>query len=248
MSQSPDASLPSLPSLPSQAGPAMHPLVALSIITFALMVVVGPCFGPVPEYLGMNFAVREATVYQLVVFAVAYGICLFLTFALMRASHLGLADIGWCRPSRRSAVIFAVVFGIWMGAGTAYGMTQMAPGTDITELSVFRFGVAMAATLLVPLEDIVTRGFVLTQLHRMRVPAWLQILLSALLFAAYHCAFGFNWIGFAFTMVLGLVLAGLFIWGRRSLTPVLLCHGLMLLTGEPYATMMMIMGSSGQFS
>jgi hypothetical protein len=42
-------------------------------------------------------------------------------------------------------------------------------------------------------------------------------------------------------VVYGLLLGGLFLWGKRSLTPVILGHSLVVLLSEPFATMLIFL-------
>ncbi len=75
------------------------------------------------------------------------------------------------------------------------------------------------------------------ELERMQIPAWGQVVASSLLFALYHSVWALNIVGFVFSLVYGLIPGGLFLLGKRSLTPVILAHSLALRTGEPFLTL-----------
>ena len=91
------------------------------------------------------------------------------------------------------------------------------------------------------LEDLITRSFVMNQLHKIGSSKWVQLVVPALIFALYHTIWGFNVFSFAFSLVYGIMLGGLFLWGKRSLTPVILAHSLAVLISEPFATMLMFL-------
>ncbi|MFN8387589.1 MAG: CPBP family glutamic-type intramembrane protease, partial [Anaerolineales bacterium] len=84
-------------------------------------------------------------------------------------------------------------------------------------------------------------SFIMNQLHKIGSSKWIQVVVSALIFALYHTAWGFNPFSFVFSVVYGLLLGGLFLWGKRSLTPVILGHSLVVLLSEPFATMLIFL-------
>ena len=57
----------------------------------------------------------------------------------------------------------------------------------------------------------------------------------------YHTIWAFDIFSFVFSVVYGLILSGLYLWGKRSLTPVILGHSLAVLVGEPFATMLIFL-------
>jgi membrane protease YdiL (CAAX protease family) len=81
----------------------------------------------------------------------------------------------------------------------------------------------------------------MNQLHKIGSSKWVQVVVSALIFALYHTVWGFNPFSFVLSVVYGLLLGGLFLWGKRSLTPVILGHSLVVLLSEPFATMLMFL-------
>jgi membrane protease YdiL (CAAX protease family) len=148
-----------------------------------------------------------------------------------------LADLGWRQPTTRLAIISGAVLGLFWGVLGTFSYLQFNPEANLFELSLFRLFTALVGAGAATLEDLITRGFVMNELRRLNSPTWMQLVASSLLFALYHTVWGFNIIAFIFSLVYGLLLGGLFILGKRSLTPVILGHSLALLVGEPFLTL-----------
>lgn len=72
-------------------------------------------------------------------------------------------------------------------------------------------------------EELVMRGYLLSQLERLLKSTWQALMITTLLFASYHCYQGVR--GVASTMATGLVMGGMFCMTRR-LWPVCLAHAL----------------------
>jgi membrane protease YdiL (CAAX protease family) len=144
-------------------------------------------------------------------------------------------------PSRTAANIAGFVLGLLWGALFLSSIFQFDPNANIAQISGLRVVAALLASVGTILEDFVTRGFLMNQMRNIKLPTWVQGIASALVFALYHTVWGFNIFSFIFSVVYGLLLSGLFIWGKRSLTPVILAHSLAVLISEPFATMMIFM-------
>jgi membrane protease YdiL (CAAX protease family) len=91
-------------------------------------------------------------------------------------------------------------------------------------------------------EEIGMRGLLMTELAKIKTRTWLQILISGFCYAIYHSLqFLTSPVTFVQSMVvstlIGGILAGIYVLGRRSLTPCILSHGLANLLGEPYILM-----------
>ncbi len=87
-------------------------------------------------------------------------------------------------------------------------------------------------------EETVMRGFFMTELHKARVSTWLQIFASGACTAFYHALQSPTLLGFFPSFVLFSMHAGLYVLGKRSLTPVVLAHGMYHVGGEPYLLML----------
>jgi len=149
-----------------------------------------------------------------------------------------MRSVGLGAPSRTAANIAGVVVGLLWGALFLSSILQFDPNANIAQISGLRVLAALLAAGGTLLEDLLTRGYLMNQMQKISLPTWVQVVVSALIFALYHTLWGFNIFSFIFSIVYGLLLSGLFIWGKRSLTPVILGHSLAVLISEPFATMM----------
>lgn len=215
----------------------------LGIVSALLLLLIGPNFGPIPLTLHENFSMEGSIIGMLVWFLMGFAIIIAV---IMRLHGLSLRDlltyVGIGTPSRLAPNIVGAIVGILMAGVFFASILQFAPETNITQITGFRLLAVLLATVGVVLEDIITRGWLMNQLNEMRVPNWAQAVASALLFALYHTVWaGFNIGAFVFSIILGLIMAGLFLWGNRSLTPVILAHALPVILAEPFASMMIFM-------
>jgi membrane protease YdiL (CAAX protease family) len=215
----------------------------LGIVTALLLLLVGPNFGPIPTMLRQSLSIEGSVIGMLVWFSVAFSI---IIAAILRLSGMSLREllgyVGVGAPSRLGANIAGVIVGILGAALFVSSILQFDPDANIAQISAFRILAALLATIGVVLEDIITRGWLMNQLREMQTPNWVQAVASALLFALYHTAWaGFNIAAFIFSVILGLIFAGLFLWGKRSLTPVILAHSITVLLSEPFASMMIFL-------
>ncbi len=209
----------------------------LAVLSLLLIVLVGPLFGPVPAFLLNTMEVRPATGWQVALFLVPFGIITAVMLGWMRRNGRTLADLGWRRPTTGLAIVLGTLLGVFWAMFGSFGYLQFNPGANLMEVSLFRLFTALIGAGAAILEDLITRGFVMGELKRLKTPTWLQVAASSLLFALYHSLWGFNIFGFAFSVVYGLLLSGLFVLGKRSLTPVILAHSLALLLAEPFLTL-----------
>jgi membrane protease YdiL (CAAX protease family) len=207
------------------------------VIGLLLLVLVGPLFGPVPVALLSSLDVRTATGWQVVFFLVPLAVILAVLRGWMGRHQRSWADLGWGRPAPPAAMVLGAVVGLGWGVLGTFSYLQFNPDANILELSLFRAFTALVGAGGAVLEDLITRGFVMGELKRLGAATGVQVLASSLLFAAYHSLWGFNIFGFAFSLIYGLILGGLFVIGKRSLTPVILGHSLALLVGEPFLTL-----------
>jgi membrane protease YdiL (CAAX protease family) len=181
--------------------------------------------------------VRVATAWQVVLFLVPFGIILGVMLAWMRRNQRTLADLGWRQPTTPLAIVLGTLLGLFWGVLGTFSYLQFNPTANVFEISLFRLFTALVGAGGAILEDLITRGFVMGELKRLNTPTWLQISASSLVFALYHTVWGFNILSFVFSLVYGLLLSGLFVLGKRSLTPVILGHSLALLVSEPFLTL-----------
>ena len=217
----------------------------LAIVAVLLLLLIGPIFGPIPEFLGERFGIETAVILMLFTFVVGFCIILAVIFRFdeMRSGSLRerLGRLGWGQPSRLAAIIVAAIAGLAWGALFLSSTLQFDPDANLAELSLFRLAAILIAVCGVILEDLITRGYVMNGLRQINIPNWGQLVLSALLFALYHTIWAFNVFSFIFSLIFGLILGGLFLWGKRSLTPVLIAHLLPVIISEPFSSMLIFL-------
>lgn len=220
-------------------------LPRLTLVIVLLLLLVGPNFGPLPALLGQNLPVEGAVLALLVSFWLGFSVIIAV---VLRMSGISLREfmrsVGLGAPSRTAANIAGAVLGLLWGALFLSSILQFDPNANIAQITGFRILAALLAAGGTLLEDFLTRGYLMNQMQKISLPSWAQVVVSALIFALYHTLWGFNVFSFIFSLVYGLLLSGLFIWGKRSLTPVILAHSLAVLISEPFATMMIFMAPS----
>lgn len=211
----------------------------LAIVTALLILLVGPNFGPIPAYLGETLDIEQAVIALLASFLIGFTIIIAIILRLTKMSLKDfLAYVGLGAPSRWTANLAGLILGLAWGALFLSSILQFEPDTDITQITALRVLAALLAASGALLEDVVTRGYLMNRLNDRGVAVWIQVVLSAVLFAIYHTIWGFNIFSFIFSIVYGLMLGGLFVWGKRSLTPVILGHSLAVLISEPFSSML----------
>lgn len=217
----------------------------LVIVVGLLLLLIGPIFGPLPGFLSERFGIETAVIIMLLTFIVGFSIILTVIFRFdeMRSESLRekLGRLGWGRPSRLAAILAAVIAGLAWGALFLSSTLQFDPDANLAELSLFRLAAILIAVFGAMQEDLITRGFVMNGLRQINIPNWVQLVVSALLFALYHTIWGFNVFSFIFSLIFGLILGGLFLWGKRSLTPVFVAHLLPVIISEPFSSMLIFL-------
>jgi membrane protease YdiL (CAAX protease family) len=224
----------------SDSSTIVRRLVTLGVL---LIFLVGPAFGPIPRYLAATMDLESATGWQIAAFLLPLVVIFYIVLRYLRRDAENLGHVGWRRPTTWLALVLGALLGLVWGAFGVLGFLQFVPEANPMELSLFRLGTALITALAAPMEDIVVRGYVMESVRKLRVGGFLQLVVSSVLFAAYHSLWAFNLIGFVFSLIYGLLLGGLFLLGRRSLTPVVLGHSLALLVGEPFLTMGLLLSA-----
>jgi membrane protease YdiL (CAAX protease family) len=215
----------------------------IAIVTLLLLVLVGPNFGPFPHLLRQSLSLEGSITGVLIWFLVAFMIILAVVYKMNGSTYIGefLKSSGLGAPSGVGANIAGLILGILWALLFLSSILQFDPQANITQINGFRILTALLAAVGALLEDLITRSFIMNQLHKIGTSKWVQLTISALIFALYHTVWGFNAFSFVFSVVYGLLLGGLFLWGRRSLTPVILGHSLVVLIAEPFATMLIFL-------
>jgi membrane protease YdiL (CAAX protease family) len=233
--------------------PRIGPWTALLLIIafFAVMEVVLPMVrAAITPYLSMT-GPRD-TVAVRAVSSIALVWSMFIaTYFLMRLRGQTLSDIGFGRPARIWGWLLALLFAALYGGGTLFGMMKAgAPVT--TDWSFFRIAIALGIGVSAGIcEETVFRGFIMGQARDGGAHWIIQILLSALLFGAAHAGWGGlsghiqiqQVIGaMTATAILGLMMAVSYVAGGRSLTPVIIAHGIIDILVEPWLLLFAVIG------
>ena len=213
---------------------------ALAITLLGVVVAGLGCFVGLAGYLRSRFDLFHAAVWLQVGFTVALVIILAVIVRWQRARGLSLADLGWGRPTTKLALALAVGLAVAYLYGSYFGARFVLRKVDVLELSWVRFALIPLGIFMAAGEEIMMRGFFMTELHRARVPTWVQIFASGACSASYHSLQNPSWVGFLPSFVLFSLHAGLYVLGRRSLTPTVVAHGAYHVFGEPYLIMMIL--------
>jgi len=216
---------------------------SIAIVTLLLLVLVGPNFGPLPHLFRESLSLENSVIGVLIWFLVTFLIILAVLYRMSKSTSIGefLKSSGLGAPSGIGANIAGLILGILWALLFLSSILQFDPDANLTQINGFRILTALLAASGALLEDLITRSFIMNQLHKIGSSKWIQVVVSALIFAIYHTAWGFNPFSFVFSVVYGLLLGGLFLWGKRSLTPVILGHSLVVLISEPFATMLIFL-------
>lgn len=187
----------------------------------------------------------QAAAWWELAFAAAMGFILVVIVIWQRSRGSTLAELGWRRLTTKTALILGVLLGISYLSGSYFGAQQMMPGVNVTEFSWLRLALAPVGVFLAIAEETMMRGFFMTELQRARVATWVQIIASGACSAAYHSLQDPTPLGFFPSFFLFSMHAALYVYGRRSLTPVIVAHGMYHVFGEPYLLMMALVALKG---
>lgn len=196
------------------------------------------CFGVGASAIHARFGTSVHAAFLLdMLFAVACLALTAITVWWLRRTGSTVADLGWRRPTTRAALVAAVVFGVLWTA------LSYSAGGDPWDLSWQRIPMVVAGPILALGEE-TARAFIIRNLHLARVPVWAQIVVAGLVMGSYHGVVGghFTLVYTISSFVMFTLLSALYVWGRRSLTPVLLAHALPHVLGDPSLTQGILFG------
>ncbi|HTT98142.1 MAG TPA: CPBP family intramembrane glutamic endopeptidase [Rhizomicrobium sp.] len=225
--------------------------IALIIVFFAVMEVVLPMLrAAITPHLSIS-GPRDTVAVRAVSSICLVWAMFIAAYVLLRLRGQSLGDIGFGRPARIWGWLLALVFAALYGGGTLTGMMHAgAPVT--TDWSFFRIAIALGIGISAGIcEETVFRGFVMTQARDGGAHWIIQILLSAVLFGAAHMGWGGmsghvqmqQAIGaMSATAILGLMMAISYVAGGRSLTPVIIAHGIIDILVEPWLLLYAVTG------
>jgi membrane protease YdiL (CAAX protease family) len=171
-------------------------------------------------------------------FALACAIILATIILWQRTRGSSLRALGWGKPAPWPALAVGVCLGIAFTASIYMGARRSLPDYDATEFSWVRVALAPVGIFLAATEELMMRGFFMTELQRARVWTWLQIVASGACTAVYHAIHNPTPLGFFPSFFLFSVFAALYVFSKRSLTPPIIAHASMHVFGDPYLLMM----------
>jgi hypothetical protein len=219
---------------------------ALAITLLGILVGGLGCFLLLGNYLLREMAAERLNLFQAGIWwEVGFGVGMVVIMGILipwqRARGITLADAGWGRRTTPLALVLAVLLGALFLYGSSFGARHLLPNVDVMEPSWTRLALAPLGILLAAAEETMMRGYFMTTLQRARVSTWLQILASGACSASYHTLQNPSLMGFVPSFVLFSLHAGLYVLGKRSLTPVVLTHSIYHVLGQPYLLMMALM-------
>ncbi len=156
---------------------------------------------------------------------------------------MSLADLGYRRPTTPLALFLAVVLGTAYLTGSYFGAGYLIRYIDVLEFNWVRLVLAPVGVFMAFAEETIMRGFFMTELNRANVGTTKQIFASGACSAAYHSIQNPTLEGFLPSFFLFSLHAGLYVLGRRSLTPTVLSHSMYHVLGEPYLLMMALVAA-----
>jgi len=195
------------------------------------------------SYLPKRMDLHSAAVWTAAGLGLSGLILLSAIMMWLRRTKQSMKELGWGKPTTAPALVLAVLFA-FACIGLGY-MNNKRLGVEfpVGRIDFLRILAAvMTAFAGGFVEEIGMRGLVMTELARIQTRTWMQIMVSGFCYALYHSLqFLTSPVKFVQSMavsaLLGAILAGIYVLGKRSLTPCILSHGLANLLGEPYILM-----------
>jgi membrane protease YdiL (CAAX protease family) len=221
-------------------------MVTLTTLVFVLLVV---GLNWVARHLFANIialGIRQRVTVELTAAMVAEVLVLLLVIVCLRKRGLTLRSLGLSASSTRVGwVAAALVAALFLAFNLGLPLRNE---TRFSEISIFHIYNALAAGFVAGLvEELLFRGYVMTELQRSGWGRTGQVLISAISYGAVHASWGiisgaftFQLIGGAVigTAIFGLCCSAVYLASRRNLLPVMLCHGLIDFTIEPWLFML----------
>jgi membrane protease YdiL (CAAX protease family) len=192
------------------------------------------------DYLPKFLDLYTAAIWLQIGFTISAAIIFGLIVVWQRNYGSSLGALGWGRPTTGTAIMYGIILAVaWLGL-SYMAARKWIPQVDVTEFTWARLALVPSSIFMAIAEETIMRGFFITQLDRAGVPTWVQIITSGACTALYHGLQNFTLMGLLPSMVFFAALAGIYVLGKRSLTPSTIAHGLINVVGEPYLLMMLM--------
>lgn len=216
---------------PAPTSTSAHPWRDIAVVVATLFLVLGlGCFMVGAEQVHDAFGSSLNGAFALtLVFVAGASAVVGVVVALQRRQGGSWRDFGWRRPTRWWVLVIAVVYGL---AWTS--MSYVRDG-DPLAMPWQRIPMALLGVWIAFGEEIAVRGLIMDRLQQVRVPTWAQILFTGVLMGLYHGVIGWHFLPASVVMsvILFSLVSVLYVVGGRSLTPVLVAHGMTHLLGDP---------------
>ncbi len=191
-------------------------------------------------YLVRRLSLMRGAFWLSVSFAISFGLILAVIAVWQRAHGESLKDLGWRAPTNVMAVLLSTALGLIWVAFSYSGAPVLLPNMNFWELSWIRLMMVLLGIFISTAEEIMMRGFFMTQLQRGGIPAWIQVLASGACSALYHSLHHFSLMSFLPSFVLFTAMAWIFVLGKRSINSTAIGHSLIHVLGDPYLTMLIL--------
>ena len=196
------------------------------------------CFVALGNYLPKRLPLFEAAVIQQLAFAAALGVITAGIWLIQRRRGESFRELGWRKPTTPLAITLAIHLGALYLWGSYFGAQHYLPAENVLALHLPRLLLIPVGLFMAFAEELMMRGFFMTELARARVATWIQILASGAFSAVYHAMHNPTLEGYLPSFILFTLHAALYALGRRSLTPTILAHSIYHVFGEPYLLML----------
>lgn len=223
--------------------------MAAFIVVWIAALAIGPVVRAMIQPHGGFTDPREIVAFRLAAGLPFSWLALGGTVLILRLRGKRLSDIGWGRPASIwgwiGAALVLSFFLISSFRGPAcHGLCFIDPKAWLSDWSLFRTATSVAIGVTAGIcEETAFRGFVMSEARDGGAPLPVQVLMAGTLFGLAHAGIAglsgrFDPIAavsiIASTTVFGVLFAIVYLLGRRSLTPVIVAHGIFAFTTEPW--------------
>lgn len=184
---------------------------------------------------GIRLDIRGRTLVGLVGTLTAELVLFGFLLRWLHGQGRSLEDIGWRRPTTIPAILLGILFALGYAF---YTLSNPLIGPNAKEISLFKLAGVSVGVVGAIVEESVFRGYIMTELVRIKVSTVTQILVSGVSFGIIHI--GFDFIGVLLTFIMGIVMATVYVIGKRSLTPSMISHALINILIEPWLLLFII--------
>ena len=153
----------------------------------------------------------------------------------LRKQGRNLKDIGWRRTTTLPAVIIGVIFALGYAFFT---LSNPLIGPNAKEISLFKLAGVVVGVVGAVVEESVFRGYLISELKAIKISTITQIIVSGVSFGIIHI--GFDFLGVLLTFIMGIIMATVYVIGKRSLTPSIISHALINIIVEPWLLLFIV--------